>query len=54
MSLSVPNPVRRRRAQEGSGELLRDEILDAATEVLLDAVCARYSESYVIAPTAAT
>jgi AcrR family transcriptional regulator len=29
-------PLRRRRAPRGSGEQLRDEILDAATELLLD------------------
>jgi AcrR family transcriptional regulator len=36
----VPTPVRsqhrRRRAPRGAGDLLRDEILDAATELLLD------------------
>src|SRR5690349_6027368 len=29
-------PLRRRRAPRGSGEQLRDEILDAATELLLE------------------
>src|SRR5690242_8658249 len=31
-----PSMLRRRRAPRGSGDLLRDEILDAATELLLD------------------
>src|SRR5271156_7022485 len=31
-----PDRLRRRRAPRGSGDLLRDEILDAATELLLD------------------
>lgn len=31
-----PSILRRRRAPRGSGDLLRDEILDAATELLLD------------------
>lgn len=31
-----PENLRRRRAPRGSGDLLRDEILDAATELLLD------------------
>ncbi len=31
-----PSVLRRRRAPRGSGDLLRDEILDAATELLLD------------------
>ncbi len=32
----APENLRRRRAPRGSGDLLRDEILDAATELLLD------------------
>ena len=32
--ISFPNPIRRRQVPRGSGELLRDEILDAATELL--------------------
>lgn len=31
-----PQPLRRRRAARGSGEQLRDEILDATTELLLE------------------
>ena len=31
-----PSVLRRRRAPRGSGDLLRDEILDAATQLLLD------------------
>src|ERR1700691_1868216 len=38
MTVVSPSPenLRRRRAPRGSGDLLRDEILDAATELLLD------------------
>jgi len=37
MVVSPPtDSLRRRRAPRGSGDLLRDEILDAATELLLD------------------
>ena len=37
MAVSPPaESLRRRRAPRGSGDLLRDEILDAATELLLD------------------
>src|SRR6202034_2594034 len=37
MALSPPTDnLRRRRAPRGSGDLLRDEILDAATELLLE------------------
>ncbi|MBV8929943.1 MAG: TetR/AcrR family transcriptional regulator [Mycobacteriaceae bacterium] len=36
MSLPVPDPLRRRRARRGLGDLLRDEILDAATELMLE------------------
>jgi AcrR family transcriptional regulator len=32
----VAHPLRRRRARRGSGDLLRDEILDAATDLLLE------------------
>jgi AcrR family transcriptional regulator len=34
MSTTVPQPTRRRRAQRGSGEQLREEIIAAATELL--------------------
>ena len=36
MSTPVRSQDRRRRAPRGAGDLLRDEILDAATELLLD------------------
>ena len=37
MASPVPRPVlRRQRSPRGSGDRLRDEILDAATELLLD------------------
>jgi AcrR family transcriptional regulator len=36
VSISVPNSVRRRRARRGLGDQLRDEILDATTELLLE------------------
>ena len=37
MVVSPPtDSLRRRRAPRGSGDLLRDEILDAATQLLLD------------------
>ena len=36
MSIPAPNRVRRRRARRGLGDLLRDEILDAAGELMLE------------------
>lgn len=36
MASPTPDNFRRRRAPRGSGDLLRDEILDAATELLLE------------------
>src|SRR5246127_879102 len=36
MSIPVRSPDRRRRAPRGSGDQLRDEILDATTELLLE------------------
>jgi AcrR family transcriptional regulator len=36
MPISAPDPVKRRRAPRGLGDQLRDEILDATTELLLE------------------
>jgi AcrR family transcriptional regulator len=36
MPISAPDPVKRRRARRGLGDQLRDEILDATTELLLE------------------
>ena len=36
VSISVPKPVKRSRARRGLGDQLRDEILDATTELVLE------------------
>jgi AcrR family transcriptional regulator len=36
VSISAPDPVKRKRARRGLGDQLRDEILDATTELLLE------------------
>jgi AcrR family transcriptional regulator len=37
----TPAPLRRRRAPRGSGERLREEILDATTDLLMETECAK-------------
>jgi AcrR family transcriptional regulator len=37
----TPGPLRRRRAPRGSGERLREEILDATTDLLMETECAK-------------